>query len=68
MKTAMMNELYQYIEYYFSEGLTTHFARDMLENILIESEKIESISERCEWLAKMIPQVRITEIREILLR
>lgn len=51
-----------------SNGIETSFARDMLENILEESEKIENIAERCDWLAKMIPQVRSTEIRDILLR
>lgn len=63
-----MSELYNYILDEFPEVFRTHFASDMLDNILIESEKIESISERCEWLTKMIPQVSLSEIRDILLR
>lgn len=63
-----MTELYNYIIDQFPDAFTTHFTNDMLENILEESEKIERISERCEWLAKMIPQVTLSEIRDILLR
>lgn len=63
-----MTELYNYIISEFPSAFTTHFANDMLANILEESEIIESISERCEWLAKMIPEVRLIEIKDILLR
>lgn len=63
-----MSELYDYILNEYPSAFTTHFATDMLDNILEESEKIEKISERCEWLEKMIPQIRLSEIRDILLR
>lgn len=63
-----MTKLYNYILDQFPTAFTTHFVDDMLQNILSESEKIESISERCEWLDKMIPEVTLGEIRNILLR
>ena len=63
-----MSELYDYIIGEFPEAFKTHFAVDMLENILEESEKIECISERCEWLAKMIPEIQLSEISDTLLR
>ncbi len=63
-----MTELYNYILDQFPRVFSNHFAADMLDNILEESEKIESISERCDWLAKMIPEVTVSEIRDILLR
>ena len=64
-----MTELYCYIlEEFPSAFLNNPFARDLLENILTESEKIESIAERCDYLARMIPEVNISEIRDILLR
>ncbi len=64
----MMTELYNYIKDEFPGTTNTHFANDMLQNILEESEKIDSIAERCDWLAKMIPQITVNEIRNILLR
>lgn len=63
-----MSQLWNYIISEFPMAFETSFARDMLDNILEESEKIENIADRCDWLAKMIPQVRSTEIRDILLR
>ena len=63
-----MTELYNYILNEFPEAFSTRFAADMLDNILAESEKFDCISERCEWLDKMIPQVSLGEIRDILLR
>lgn len=63
-----MSELYNYILDEFHSAFTTHFVKEMLENILEESEKIECISERCEWLEKMIPEISLLEIRDILLR
>ncbi|PJJ26707.1 hypothetical protein [Lacrimispora celerecrescens] len=63
-----MSQLWNYIISKFPTELETSFARDMLDNILEESEKIENIAERCDWLAKMIPQISSTEIRDILLR
>lgn len=63
-----MTELYNYIKDEFPGATNTHFADDMLQNILEEAEKIESIAERCEWLAKIIPQINVSEIRDILLR
>lgn len=65
---SAMNELYNYIIDEFSSVFHNSFTREMLRNILDESEKIESISERCKWLDKMIPQIRLDEIRNILLR
>ncbi|WP_342759458.1 hypothetical protein [Kineothrix sedimenti] len=65
---SAMNELYNYIIDEFSSVFHNSFTRGMLQNILDESEKIEIISERCEWLDKMIPQIRIDEIRDVLLR
>jgi hypothetical protein len=63
-----MSQLWNYIISEFPTAFETVFARDMLDNILEESEKIENIAERCDWLARMIPEVRSTEIRDILLR
>lgn len=63
-----MSQLWEYIISEFPTAFETSYARDMLDNILEESEKIENIAERCDWLAKMIPEVRSTEIRDILLR
>lgn len=63
-----MSQLWNYIISEFPAAFETSFARDLLDNILEESEKIENIAERCDWLAKMIPQIRSTEIRDILLR
>ncbi|GEM_PF-4616411 len=63
-----MSQLWNYIISEFPTAFETAFARDMLDNILEESEKIENIAERCDWLARMIPEVRSTEIRDILLR
>lgn len=63
-----MSQLCNFIISEFPTAFETAFARDMLENILEESEKIENVAERCDWLVKMIPQVRATEIRDILLR
>ena len=63
-----MSQLWNYIISEFPMALETSFARDMLDNILEESEKIENIAERCDWLARMIPQISSTAIRDILLR
>lgn len=63
-----MSELYNYILDEFRSALDTPFTKEMLENILEESEKIGCISERCEWLEKMIPEISLKEIRDILLR
>ena len=62
-------QLYLYLLDEVHKGINSIFARDMVCNILAESEKISNISERCEWLAKMFcPNVSIKEIRDILLR
>ena len=62
-------QLYIYLLDEFPKGINSIFARDMVCNILVESEKISNISERCEWLANMFcPNVSIKEIRDILLR
>ncbi len=63
-----MSQLWNYIISEFPKAFETSFARDMLDNILVESEKIENMAERCDWLARMIPQIRSKEIRDILLR
>ena len=63
-----MSQLWNYIISEFPAAFETSFARDLLDNVLEESEKIENIAERCDWLARMIPEVRSTEIRDILLR
>ena len=44
------------------------FTRNLIENIIEESEKIELISERCEWLAKIIPEVTLNELRDVMSR
>ena len=44
------------------------FAKNLIENIVKESEKIELISERCEWLANIIPEVTLKELRDVMLR
>lgn len=64
-----MTELYNYILEEFPTAFSfNHFAVTMLDNILAESEKIESVAERCDWLAEMIPEITVAEIRDILLR
>lgn len=63
-----MSQLWNYIISEFPAVFETSFARELLDNILEESEKIENIAERCDWLARMIPEVRSTEIRDLLLR
>ena len=63
-----MRQLYEYIIIEFPSVFTTHFSRDLLYNILEESQKIESMSERSEWLDKILPQITLREIRDILLR
>lgn len=63
-----MSQLWNYIISEFPTAFETSFARDLLDNILEESERIESIAERCDWLARIIPEVRVNEIRDILLR
>lgn len=63
-----MKELFQYISEEFPYGMRSPCARDLVSNVLDESEKITCIAERCEWLAKMIPEITLEEIRNILLR
>jgi len=63
-----MFELRNYIINEFPAAFTTPYSREMLDNILEESEKIESISARCEWISMMIPEIRLNEIRDILLQ
>ena len=63
-----MKCLYSYILEEFQMVFTTTFARDLLENILIESQKIERMSDRCEWLSKILPEISLREIRDVLLR
>lgn len=52
----------------FPTAFNSPFAREFLENVIEESEKIESIAERCEWLAKIIPEVTLNELRDVMLR
>ena len=52
----------------FKSVFISPFARELLENVVEESEKIESISERCEWLANILPEVTLSELRDIMLR
>lgn len=61
-------QLFIYILDEFPKATSSVFVRDMVCNILTESEKIHCIAERCDWLAKMIPEVTVAEIRNILLR
>lgn len=63
-----MRNFYEYIITEFPTVFTTHFSRDLLYNILKESQKIECMAKRCDWLGKILPQVQVTEIRNILLR
>ena len=63
-----MKCLYSYILAEFPSVFTTTYARELLENILIESQKIERMSDRCEWLSKILPQMSLREIRDVLLR
>lgn len=63
-----MRNLYSYMLDEFPSVFTTHFSRDLLYNILEESQKIDNMTERCEWLAKILPQVQLKEIRNVLLR
>lgn len=63
-----MSELWNYIISEFPTAFTTPFSRELLDNILEESEKIECIADRCEWLSKIIPEIRLNEVRDILLR
>ena len=52
----------------FQSAFTSTFARELLENVIEESEKIESISERCQWLANILPEVTLRELRDVMLR
>ena len=52
----------------FPNAFTSTFARELLENVVEESEKIESISERCEWLVNILPEVTLGELRDVMLR
>lgn len=63
-----MSELKSYIISEFPIAFTIPFCRELLDNILDESEKIECIADRCEWLSKIIPEIRLNEVRDILLR
>ena len=63
-----MKNLYAYILNEFSMSFETRFTRDLLYNILHESESIECVSERCEYLNRILPQITLTELRDILLR
>ena len=59
-------QLYMFEE--FSSVFVNPYARELLENVLMESEKIQCISERCEWLAKILPEVSLKELRDVMLR
>ena len=52
----------------YKSAFTSTFAKELLENVVKESEKIESISERCEWLANILPRVTLSELRDVMLR
>ena len=43
-------------------------AKKRLERVIKESEKIDRISERCEWLAKRLPETTLSELRDVMLR
>lgn len=60
--------LCSYVFEEFQSVFTSTFARELLENVVEESENIESISERCEWLANILPEVTLSELRDIMLR
>lgn len=64
----LMQNLYNYILAEFPSTFMTFYAIELLANVLVESEKIKSISERCNWLSRMLPQMSLSEIRDILLR
>lgn len=64
----LMVGLYHYIIEEFPSVYTTCYTRDLLQNVLIESMKIESVAERCEWLNRILPQMSLSEIRDVLLR
>ena len=63
-----MRNLYTYILEEFPTVYTSHYTRDLLFNILFESEKIVNIGERCEWLSRILPEMSLREIRDVLLR
>lgn len=67
MNNEMMN-LYEYLLIEYPAYFNSDYVTDMLYNILVESQKIDSMSLRCNWLDKMIPGVRLSEIRDVLLR
>ena len=52
----------------FPSVFVNSYARELLENVLMESEKIQCIAERCEWLAKILPEVSLQELRNVMLR
>lgn len=52
----------------FPSAFNSPFGRELLVNVIEESEKIELISERCEWLAKILPEVTLSELRDVMLR
>ena len=67
-----MNNLSKQLYIYMCDEFPSIFmnsgARELLENVLEESERIKSIAERCEWLAKILPEVTLQEIRNVILR
>ena len=67
-RNSGMSELYNYVVNLLSDNQSKQFTTDMLDDILDQSEKIECISERCEWLSERIPYITHSEIRDILLR
>jgi len=67
-RNSGMSELYNYVLDMAPIASPSNYISDMLENILDQSEKIECIHDRCEWLSKMLPNITDKEIRDILLR
>ena len=67
----MQNISKNFCSYMFEEfpsAFESPFTRELLENVVRESEKIERISERCEWLANILPEVTLSELRDVMLR
>ena len=64
----LSKQLYIYMCDEFPSVFINPGARELLENVLEESEYIECIAERCEWLAKILPEVTLQEIRNVILR
>lgn len=60
--------LCSYMYEHYPDILKSIYGKVLFDNVICESEKITSISERCEWLANILPLVTLKELRDVMLR